>query len=496
MTYRVISADSTRWPARTPSSSANGGLVPSGAAGDPGPHGSRGPLRPAAVPLGRLRRPRPGRGGAGARAAVLARRLGVGAAAPAGDVGSGRGRRRRLGASCSRAPTRRRAGPAPCSTRAAERDAGLRGRPGRCWSGSCSRSRSRCAAAGLASRRGCPRPAGVVGRRCPAAGARGQHRRASATRWRGVAGPGHRRHRGARRGDGGLAGRPRRPAAAVLRPEVPAGRGRRRGAPVLADRLRLGGRAGRQRHGAGGARGRVADRAVRDRLRLGARGQAGAGRRGAGRGRGVARVGAAAPRRPPVPARRTPQPHRARVRRRSGDDADGRRGVAAAAAARRQRRPRARPSTCRRCAARCSSRSPSPPSSSRCRRSWSACPRRGRRSPSRSTRCCRCRAPPGRPGSVQVSIDPARPGANTLHLYLFDDAGRLTQPAAITVSLTEPSQQIGPLDVKLQPGGPGHYIADGMDIPAPAPGPSPSPCGSTSSPPPPPAPTSRCGSPR
>jgi copper transport protein len=71
----------------------------------------------------------------------------------------------------------------------------------------------------------------------------------------------------------------------------------------------------------------------------------------------------------------------------------------------------------------------------------------------------------GPSGSVQVSVDPARPGPNTLHLYLFDDAGRLTQPAGITASLTEASQQIGPIDVKLQPGGPGHYLADGMNIP-------------------------------
>jgi copper transport protein len=73
----------------------------------------------------------------------------------------------------------------------------------------------------------------------------------------------------------------------------------------------------------------------------------------------------------------------------------------------------------------------------------------------------------GPSGSVQVSIDPARPGGNTLHVYLFDDTGRLTQPAGITVSLTEASQQIGPLDVDLQPAGPGHYVGDGMDIPGP-----------------------------
>jgi copper transport protein len=71
----------------------------------------------------------------------------------------------------------------------------------------------------------------------------------------------------------------------------------------------------------------------------------------------------------------------------------------------------------------------------------------------------------GPSGSVQVSVDPARPGPNTLHVYLFDDDGRPTQPEQITVSLTEPSQEIGPLDVELEPAGPGHYVSDGMDIP-------------------------------
>jgi copper transport protein len=71
----------------------------------------------------------------------------------------------------------------------------------------------------------------------------------------------------------------------------------------------------------------------------------------------------------------------------------------------------------------------------------------------------------GSSGSVQISVDPARPGPNTLHVYLFDDAGRLTQPAGITVSLSEPSQEIGPLDVRLEPAGPGHYVGDGMTIP-------------------------------
>ena len=71
----------------------------------------------------------------------------------------------------------------------------------------------------------------------------------------------------------------------------------------------------------------------------------------------------------------------------------------------------------------------------------------------------------GPSGSVQLSVDPARPGPNTMHVYLFDDTGRPTQPAGITVSLTEPAQEIGPLDVELAPAGPGHYVSDGMDIP-------------------------------
>ena len=93
------------------------------------------------------------------------------------------------------------------------------------------------------------------------------------------------------------------------------------------------------------------------------------------------------------------------------------------------------------------------------------CRRRARPSPSRSTSLLPLQSASGPSGSVQVSVDPARPGANTLHVYLFDDTGRLTQPAGITVSLTEASQDIGPLDVELQPAGPGHYVADGMAIP-------------------------------
>ncbi|MGR6967857.1 copper resistance protein CopC [Geodermatophilus sp. URMC 61] len=71
----------------------------------------------------------------------------------------------------------------------------------------------------------------------------------------------------------------------------------------------------------------------------------------------------------------------------------------------------------------------------------------------------------GQDGSVQVSVDPAAAGPNTLHLYLLDERGQLTQPVDIRVTLTEEAQEIGPIDIALEPAGPGHYVADGMAVP-------------------------------
>jgi copper transport protein len=67
-------------------------------------------------------------------------------------------------------------------------------------------------------------------------------------------------------------------------------------------------------------------------------------------------------------------------------------------------------------------------------------------------------------GSVQVSLDPAATGPNTMHVYLFDADGRLTQPAEIRVTITEEQQQIGPLELELAPAGPGHSVAEGLTI--------------------------------
>jgi copper transport protein len=63
-------------------------------------------------------------------------------------------------------------------------------------------------------------------------------------------------------------------------------------------------------------------------------------------------------------------------------------------------------------------------------------------------------------GSVQVLLEPARPGANSAHLYLYDAQGRPRQPQQTTVTLSERQQQIGPLALTLALAGAGHYTAD------------------------------------
>jgi copper transport protein len=71
----------------------------------------------------------------------------------------------------------------------------------------------------------------------------------------------------------------------------------------------------------------------------------------------------------------------------------------------------------------------------------------------------------GPSGKVEISLAPATSGVNSLHLFLVDASGEPFQPAGIQVSLTNQADKIGPLNVILQPAGPGHYIADALNIP-------------------------------
>jgi copper transport protein len=71
----------------------------------------------------------------------------------------------------------------------------------------------------------------------------------------------------------------------------------------------------------------------------------------------------------------------------------------------------------------------------------------------------------GPAGTAEVSLDPATAGPNTMRLYLFDESGRLTQPAELRVTITEEQQQIGPIQADLVSAGPGHYVTEGLVLP-------------------------------
>jgi copper transport protein len=66
-------------------------------------------------------------------------------------------------------------------------------------------------------------------------------------------------------------------------------------------------------------------------------------------------------------------------------------------------------------------------------------------------------------GSVNVVVDPPRVGDTSLHLYLLDDGGRPADLAAegITVELSLPAQELGPIEREPFVAGPGHYQVDG-----------------------------------
>jgi copper transport protein len=71
----------------------------------------------------------------------------------------------------------------------------------------------------------------------------------------------------------------------------------------------------------------------------------------------------------------------------------------------------------------------------------------------------------GSSGTVEISLAPAARGVNSLHLFLSNRSGEPFQPAGIQVSLSDRADEIGPLNVILQPAGPGHYVADALNIP-------------------------------
>jgi copper transport protein len=64
------------------------------------------------------------------------------------------------------------------------------------------------------------------------------------------------------------------------------------------------------------------------------------------------------------------------------------------------------------------------------------------------------------PARLELTVDPARAGANEVHLYLFDrSTGRqFDRVKELKVSAELPSHGIGPLPLRAEKAGPGHYV--------------------------------------
>ena len=73
------------------------------------------------------------------------------------------------------------------------------------------------------------------------------------------------------------------------------------------------------------------------------------------------------------------------------------------------------------------------------------------------------------PTTLEMDVDPARVGANSMHIYFFDakTGAPYKQGKELTVTATLPDKEIGPLPLEAQPAGPGHYIVSNALLNAP-----------------------------
>jgi copper transport protein len=70
------------------------------------------------------------------------------------------------------------------------------------------------------------------------------------------------------------------------------------------------------------------------------------------------------------------------------------------------------------------------------------------------------------PLDLELTLDPARVGVNEMHIYLFRarDGAPFTATKELSVRLSQPGKGIGPIDARLRPAGPGHFLADALTL--------------------------------
>lgn len=73
------------------------------------------------------------------------------------------------------------------------------------------------------------------------------------------------------------------------------------------------------------------------------------------------------------------------------------------------------------------------------------------------------------PRQLQLTVDPATVGANELHLYLLDarTGAPFTGTRQLTVTATQPDKGIGPLPLRAEKAGPGHFVVSQAVLGAP-----------------------------
>jgi copper transport protein len=73
------------------------------------------------------------------------------------------------------------------------------------------------------------------------------------------------------------------------------------------------------------------------------------------------------------------------------------------------------------------------------------------------------------PTTLEMDVDPARVGANSMHIYFFDakTGAPYKQGKELTITATLPDKEIGPLPLEAQAAGPGHWVVPGALLNAP-----------------------------
>jgi copper transport protein len=68
---------------------------------------------------------------------------------------------------------------------------------------------------------------------------------------------------------------------------------------------------------------------------------------------------------------------------------------------------------------------------------------------------------------ASITVDPARTGRNMMHVYISTPGGALDKAQDVTVRITLPSRDLGPIPVPVEDAGPNHVLSDNLQLPFP-----------------------------